>query len=117
MMPGRHGKRLDAWIAAVDAEDLPDLHSFATGLKHDHEAVLAGLTLEHSSGAVEGKCQPDQDDQTPDVRPRRLRPAPQARTPGHLTREPETITKCGSDPLGVDTATDRPSSAPIASLG
>ena len=54
MMTGRHGERLDAWIAAVDADDLPDLHSFTTGLKHDHDAVLAGLTLEHSSGAVEG---------------------------------------------------------------
>ena len=54
MMTGRHGERLDAWIAAVDAGDLPDLHSFTTGLKHDHDAVLAGLTLEHSSGAVEG---------------------------------------------------------------
>jgi hypothetical protein len=54
MMTGRHGENLDAWIAAVDADDLPDLHSFTTGLKHDHDAVLAGLTLEHSSGAVEG---------------------------------------------------------------
>ena len=54
MMTGRHGERLDAWIAAVDAEDLPDLHSFTRGLTHDHDAVLAGLTLEHSSGAVEG---------------------------------------------------------------
>jgi transposase len=54
MMTGRHGEDLDAWIAAVDADDLPDLHSFTTGLKHDRDAVLAGLTLEHSSGAVEG---------------------------------------------------------------
>ncbi len=54
MMTGRYGERLDAWIAAVDADDLPDLHSFTTGLTHDHDAVLAGLTLEHSSGAVEG---------------------------------------------------------------
>lgn len=54
MMTGRHGERLDAWIAAVDAGDLPDLHSFTRGLTHDHDAVLAGLTLEHSSGAVEG---------------------------------------------------------------
>jgi len=35
------------------ARDLPDLHSFTRGLTHDHDAVLAGLTLEHSSGAVE----------------------------------------------------------------
>ena len=54
MMTGRRGERPGAWIAAVDDDDLPDLHSFTTGLKHDHDAVLAGLTLEHSSGAVEG---------------------------------------------------------------
>jgi hypothetical protein len=54
MMTGRHGKRLDAWIAAVDAEDLPDLRSFTRGLTHDHDAVLARLTLEHSSGGSRG---------------------------------------------------------------
>ena len=50
----RQGDLLDAWIAAVDADDQPELHSFTTGLKQDHAAVLNGLTLEHSSGAVEG---------------------------------------------------------------
>lgn len=54
MLTGRHGERLDAWIAAVEADDLPDLHSFATGLKRDYDAVRNGLTLPHSSGAVEG---------------------------------------------------------------
>jgi transposase len=54
MMTGRHGERLDAWITAVDADDLPDLHSFTHGLKRDHAAVVNGLTLPHSSGAVEG---------------------------------------------------------------
>jgi transposase len=54
MLTGRHGERLDAWITAVEADDLPDLHSFATGLKRDYDAVRNGLTLPHSSGAVEG---------------------------------------------------------------
>jgi len=54
ILTGRHGGRLDAWIAAVEADDQPDLHSFTTGLKQDHAAVLNGLTLPHSSGAVEG---------------------------------------------------------------
>lgn len=53
MMTGRHGDRLDTWIAAVRADDLPALHTFANGLERDHTAVLAGLTLPHSSGAVE----------------------------------------------------------------
>ena len=54
ILTGRHGGRLDAWIAAVEADDQPDLRSFTTGLNQDHAAVLNGLTLPHSSGAVEG---------------------------------------------------------------
>jgi transposase len=54
MMVGRHGERLDAWIDRVEADDQPDLHRFANGVRRDYEAVLNGLTLEHSSGAVEG---------------------------------------------------------------
>jgi transposase len=44
---------LTKWIGAVDA-DLPALRSFTTGLRRDLTAVVAGLTLEYSSGAVEG---------------------------------------------------------------
>ena len=54
ILTGRHGDRLDAWIAAVEADDQPDLHAYAAGLKRDHAAVLNGLTLSHSSGPVEG---------------------------------------------------------------
>ena len=54
ILTGLHGDRLDAWIEAVQADDQPDLHSFGRGLKHDHDAVLNGLTLPWSSGVVEG---------------------------------------------------------------
>jgi transposase len=54
MLTGRHGDRLDAWLATVEADDQPDLHSFAAGLKRDYDAVRNGLTLSYSSGAVEG---------------------------------------------------------------
>jgi transposase len=54
ILTGRHGDRLDAWIDAAGASDLPALRSFTTGLKADHAAVLAGLTLPYSSGTVEG---------------------------------------------------------------
>jgi transposase len=54
MLTKRQGQDLDTWIAAVNADDLPELHSFANGLERDHAAVLNGLTLPHSSGAVEG---------------------------------------------------------------
>jgi hypothetical protein len=54
MMVGRHGERLDTWISHVEADDQPDLHRFANGVRRDHAAVFNGLTLPHSSGAVEG---------------------------------------------------------------
>ncbi|MFE7268374.1 ISL3 family transposase [Streptomyces sp. NPDC057592] len=54
MMTNREGHRLNEWIAAATADQLPHLCSFARGLRHDHAAVSAGLTLSHSSGAVEG---------------------------------------------------------------
>jgi transposase len=54
MLTGRHRDRLAAWIEQVEADDQPELHRFTHGLRRDHDAVLAGLTLPHSSGAVEG---------------------------------------------------------------
>ena len=54
ILTGLHGDRLDDWITAVEADDQPDLHSFARGLKRDHDAVLNGLTMPWSSGVVEG---------------------------------------------------------------
>jgi transposase len=54
MLTGRHGDRLDSWMAAVDADNLPHLHRFVTGLRRDYQAVRNGLTLSHSSGSVEG---------------------------------------------------------------
>ena len=47
-------KDLDAWLAAADASGLPPLQSFARGIRKDHDAVLAGLTLPWNSGKVEG---------------------------------------------------------------
>ena len=54
IMCSRRGRELEAWMAAVDADDQPALHSFALGLRRDQDAVTAGLTLPWSSGAVEG---------------------------------------------------------------
>jgi transposase len=48
------GDRLDEWLGRVEADDLPALHSFVAGLRRDHDAVAAGLTLRWSSGPVEG---------------------------------------------------------------
>ncbi|MFI5783799.1 hypothetical protein [Nocardia sp. NPDC051570] len=45
MMRDRRGDHLPDWIDRARADDLPALHSFATGLEHDLAAVTAGLTL------------------------------------------------------------------------
>lgn len=54
MMTGRQGQHLPESLAAAEADDQPHLHSFATGIRRDIPAVTHGLTLPHSSGAVEG---------------------------------------------------------------
>jgi transposase len=54
IMARLHGERLHEWIAGVEADQLPDLHSFTAGLKRDLDAVVNGLSLPYSSGAVEG---------------------------------------------------------------
>ncbi|GII06185.1 ISL3 family transposase [Planobispora takensis] len=54
MMMNRRGRNLEAWINAVLRDDLPELHSFVTGLRRDQDAVTAGLSLPYSSGPVEG---------------------------------------------------------------
>lgn len=55
IMGQRRGRDLQQWMATVDADDQPALHSFVRGLRRDHDAVTAGLTLPWSSGAVEGQ--------------------------------------------------------------
>jgi transposase len=54
IMANLRGDRLDGWITAVEADDLPCLHSFTTGLRRDRQAVTNGLSLPYSSGVVEG---------------------------------------------------------------
>ncbi|MEV5083225.1 transposase [Streptomyces sp. NPDC056159] len=53
-MNNRQGQDLDQWIERVQADDLPALHGFVNGLGQDRDAVVAGLSLPYSSGAVEG---------------------------------------------------------------
>ena len=54
LLTGRRGRDLDAWMAAVTADDLPGLHAFVHGLRKDLPAVVAGLTLPYSNGPMEG---------------------------------------------------------------
>ncbi len=54
LMAQREGHQLEEWMGKVEADDLPDLRSFVTGLRQDLQAVVNGLSLPYSSGAVEG---------------------------------------------------------------
>jgi transposase len=55
MMTHRQGLlALEDWLTRVEADDQPELHSFATGIRRDQQAVTAGLALPYSSAAMEG---------------------------------------------------------------
>jgi transposase len=55
MMTSRQGEHeLEGWLTQAEASDLPELRSFANGIRRDQQAVTAGLTLPYSSAAVEG---------------------------------------------------------------
>ncbi len=51
----RQGEHLDSWMSTVRAHHIRELNSFVSGLERDKAAVLAGLTLVHSNGQVEGQ--------------------------------------------------------------
>ncbi|MFF5018631.1 ISL3 family transposase [Streptomyces sp. NPDC001165] len=54
ILTDRLGSTLPTWIDAVDASRLPGLTGFAFHLLRDLDAVTAGLTLNWSSGSIEG---------------------------------------------------------------
>jgi transposase len=55
MMTKRTGQQdLAGWLERVDADDQPELHTFAAGIRQDLAAVTAGLSLPYSSGPTEG---------------------------------------------------------------
>lgn len=54
ILTDRRGSTLPTWIDAVDASRLPGLTGFALHLLRELDAVTAGLTLEWSSGSIEG---------------------------------------------------------------
>jgi transposase len=47
-------ERLDGWLAAAAGSGLPDLVTFAAGLRRERTELLAALTLPWSNGPVEG---------------------------------------------------------------
>lgn len=51
----RTGEQLDAWLEKVRASQISELQRFVASIERDKAAVVAGLTLPHSNGVVEGK--------------------------------------------------------------
>lgn len=45
---------LEDWLTGAEASDVPQLRSFARGIRRDQQAVTAGLSLPYSSAALEG---------------------------------------------------------------
>jgi transposase len=54
MIRDLRGDHLADWMDHVHADNLPALHSFVTGVRHDLAAVTAGLTLPWNNGPTEG---------------------------------------------------------------
>ena len=55
MMTELTGQDLPKWMADARAAGLPGISSFAKGLEQDLHAVTNGLTMNWSSGPVEGR--------------------------------------------------------------
>jgi len=51
----RDGAALEPWLQAAEASPVPELRTFAAGLRRDHPAVAAALAHPWSSGQVEGQ--------------------------------------------------------------
>jgi transposase len=54
LLTGRRGEDLEGWMSAIEASELPALHSFVRGLRRDLAAVVAGLSMPYSNGPIEG---------------------------------------------------------------
>lgn len=55
MIRRRNAPALDPWLAEATTSGVPELRSFAEGIRRDRAAVLAALTYEWSQGQVEGQ--------------------------------------------------------------
>jgi transposase len=57
IMTRRRGQqKLEGWLIRAETSDLPELRSFANGVRRDQKAVTAGLTF-HCARRVVRSCQ------------------------------------------------------------
>jgi hypothetical protein len=68
MLRTRTGDQLDDWLAKVRASQIRELQGFVAGIERDKAAVVAGLTLPHNNGLVEGTVNKLKRDLADDVR-------------------------------------------------
>lgn len=52
MLVGLCGERLDAWLAAVEADEQPDLPRFTREVRRNLAAVRFGLTMPHGRAGL-----------------------------------------------------------------
>jgi transposase len=55
MLRHRQGDRLASWLGVVKASQIHELQRLVQSIERDKAAVVAGLTLPHNNGMVEGK--------------------------------------------------------------
>jgi transposase len=55
MIRKRNASTLESWLQAAIDSGVPELRTFATGIKRDKASILAALTYEWSQGQVEGQ--------------------------------------------------------------
>lgn len=55
MIRERNASALSPWLKDATESGVPELRTFATGIKRDQVAVLAALTYPWSQGQVEGQ--------------------------------------------------------------
>jgi transposase len=55
LLKGRDPARLDQWLQAAEISDIPEMKTFANGIRRDYAAVRAGIHHLWSNGPVEGQ--------------------------------------------------------------
>lgn len=55
MIRKRNASALESWLEGAIESGIPELRTFATGIKRDQAAILAALTYAWSQGQVEGQ--------------------------------------------------------------
>jgi transposase len=72
MLRKRNASALESWLEGATESGIPELRTFATGIKRDQAAILAALTYGWNQGPVEGQINRLKLDLSPSVRTSRV---------------------------------------------